>query len=98
MTVAGLAEANGIENAPAGGLGPTGDDLTREAIEAYRVDLSKSGSINVNVADQYAPLFQAGAEGFDVPILDGDRLIGTLAVEYREIYMSRLKKLNILTW
>jgi PAS domain S-box-containing protein len=68
-----------------GRLRPDGRDaieLSREAIDRHGVDLARYGPKKASRSEQYVSLFQAGVEGFDVPIMDGERLIGILAVEY----------------
>lgn len=36
----------------------------------------------ITISERYVPLFFAGAEGFDVPLVDGERFLGTVAIEY----------------
>ncbi len=53
--------------------------LSRDALARYALTLPLPG---VTTGDAYVPLFEAEAAGFDVPILDGARFFGVVAVEY----------------
>jgi PAS domain S-box-containing protein len=57
--------------------------LCRDTVERYRIDIMNSGPIKAKVVEHYRPLFHTGATGFNLPILDGERLIGAFSVEYR---------------
>ncbi len=59
----------------------TRPEVTREALVRHGIDAPKDGS-GVGVADSWRPLFEPGATGFDVPMVDGDRVVGVLGVEY----------------
>jgi PAS domain S-box-containing protein len=53
--------------------------LSREARTRHELALPLPG---VTAGDAYVPLFEAKAAGFDVPVLDGARFFGVVAVEY----------------
>jgi two-component system NtrC family sensor kinase len=53
--------------------------LSRDALTRYALTLPLPG---VAAGDAYVPLFEPKAAGFDVPILDGARFFGVVAVEY----------------
>ncbi len=55
--------------------------LTREAVERHELLLNRNLHAHIEVTDCYSPLFDARAQGFDVPLLDGERLIGSLSIE-----------------
>lgn len=61
---------------------------SRETIHVRRETLRKHGMLEsaaespVHIVDDYCPLFSEQSHGFDVPIGDGDRLAGVIAVEY----------------
>jgi two-component system, NtrC family, sensor kinase len=57
--------------------------LNRETISRYRIDLMNSGLLKTKIAEHYRPLFHTGTTGFTHPILEGERLIGALTIEYR---------------
>ena len=56
--------------------------LTREAIERHELSLKRNLHARVEVVETYSPIFELRASGFDVPLLDGDRFIGSVSVEY----------------
>lgn len=57
--------------------------LTRAAIDRHGLDVDPlDEESRIVVVEQYAALFGDQAEGFDVPLLDGTRVIGVLSVEY----------------
>ncbi len=53
--------------------------VSRAALTRHAIDSEPRGVV---ASDQYVPLFEEGAEGFDVPLVDGERFLGTVAVEY----------------
>ena len=55
--------------------------VTKEALERHGI-VAQSNGHTMQHADQYVPLFAEGAEGFDVPMSDGELMVGVLAVEY----------------
>jgi len=57
-------------------------ELSREARERHGVSLPESAVGRVIETDAYAPFFVGGAEGFDVPMMDGEQIAGVLSVEY----------------
>jgi len=56
-------------------------EVTREALRRHGLGES-SESPGVDVVDAWLPLFERGAAGFDVPMVDGERVVGVLGVEY----------------
>ncbi len=68
-----------------GRLLPTGRDtilLSRDAIDKYGLDLEKCGQINAQPVARYVPLFEGAVDGFDIPLTDGETLMGILSAEY----------------
>jgi len=53
--------------------------LSHEALTRHALTLPLPG---VTASDAYVPLFDGNAAGFDVPVVDGARFFGTVAVEY----------------
>jgi PAS domain S-box-containing protein len=53
--------------------------VSRAALTRHAIDGAPRGVV---ASDQYVPLFEEGAEGFDVPLVDGERFLGTVAIEY----------------
>ena len=58
-------------------------ELSREAIQRHGIPLPQA-SMAVVESESYRPFFLHGAHGFDVPMMDGERLSGVLSVEYPE--------------
>jgi PAS domain S-box-containing protein len=56
--------------------------VSREALSRHGLAPSLFAQPGVETSGAYAPLFEPGAAGFDVPLLDGDRLVGVVSVEY----------------
>ena len=57
--------------------------LTRAAMERHGLDEATLATNGIQVIDAYQPLFEEGALGFDVPMMDAEQIVGVLAVEYR---------------
>ena len=53
--------------------------VSRDALVRHALELPLPG---VTRSETYVPLFHADAAGFDVPVVDGPRFFGVLAVEY----------------
>jgi len=60
------------------------DDIlvSREALVRHGLDVTANGNVRMKQADAYVSLFDEGAEGFDAPMTDGERVVGVLAMEY----------------
>jgi PAS domain S-box-containing protein len=56
--------------------------LSNAASKQHRISAEIASKINLPIVPSYQPLFQHGVSGFDVPLLDGDELLGLVAVEY----------------
>ena len=56
-------------------------EVTREALQRHQISAAGVDA-TVEVVDQWPSLFAEGAEGFDVPMMDGNRIVGVLGVEY----------------
>lgn len=56
--------------------------LERSAAARHALDEAVLARLGVTLSDQFVPFFEAGAAGFDVPLNDGERLLGILSVEY----------------
>ncbi|MFW5920581.1 MAG: ATP-binding protein, partial [Polyangiales bacterium] len=57
-------------------------EISREALERHEIDEELMHEHRVQINDEYVPLFHGASRGFDVPMMDGSRLVGVLAVEY----------------
>lgn len=57
--------------------------LTRAAVEQHRIAPSELSRVGAEVVDQYVSQFAESEVGFDVPLLAGRRLVGTVGVEYQ---------------
>jgi two-component system, NtrC family, sensor kinase len=57
-------------------------ELSREAVLRHGVELDAPRHTRVDVVPEYAPIFARGAQGFDIPMMDGSELAGILSVEY----------------
>lgn len=57
-------------------------ELTREALARHRADVASPALERVVAVDTYRNVFVRGADGFDVPMMDGDDIAGALSVEY----------------
>lgn len=57
-------------------------ELSREALERHAVDEHAPRRTSFRVVSDYTPLFMHGVRGFDVPMMDGDELLGLVSVEY----------------
>jgi PAS domain S-box-containing protein len=55
-------------------------EVTYEALERHGIKASHLE--RVRITDRYVPMFQDGASGFDVPMTDGEHIVGLVAVEY----------------
>lgn len=56
--------------------------LSDAALKQHRISPEVAGKNNLSIVRHYQPLFQQGVSGFDVPLLDGDELLGLVSVEY----------------
>lgn len=56
--------------------------LERSAAARHALDESVLARLGVRLSERFAPFFEPGAAGFDVPLNDGERLLGILSVEY----------------
>ena len=59
----------------------TTPEVTREALVRHGLE-ELDDSPGVEVVGEWLPLFDRNAVGFDVPLVDGDRIVGVLGVEY----------------
>jgi PAS domain S-box-containing protein len=59
-------------------------ELSQEALDRHGVQLSLEMAGRIAATDGYQPLFVIGADGFDVPMIDGEQISGVLSVEYPE--------------
>lgn len=57
-------------------------EITREALQRHGYAPEAVEHAGVQLVDTYRPVFEEAAKGFDVPMIDAGRLIGTLGVEY----------------
>jgi two-component system, NtrC family, sensor kinase len=57
-------------------------ELTREALERHGYAPDTVSHPGIILADNYRPVFEEAGKGFDVPMIDNGRVIGTLGVEY----------------
>jgi PAS domain S-box-containing protein len=57
-------------------------ELSDTAFKQHRISVEVANKNNLPIVRDYQPLFQQGVSGFDVPLLDGDELLGLVAVEY----------------
>jgi two-component system NtrC family sensor kinase len=55
--------------------------LEAEAAETHGLDPLDLERAGVRLTTKYVPFFEPSAEGFDVPVTDGNKLIGILSVE-----------------
>ncbi|WP_053237949.1 two-component system sensor histidine kinase NtrB [Sandaracinus amylolyticus] len=80
------AEGDGVSLFYASGrLSHAGRDpllLERGAASRHALGDSALARVGVTLSDRYVPFFEAGATGFDVPLADGERVLGILSVEY----------------
>ena len=53
--------------------------VSRDALTRHGIEIAHSG---ITTSDLYVPLFHEKGDGFDVPLVDGERFLGTVAVEY----------------
>lgn len=56
--------------------------ISREALARHHLPDEAASATGVVVVDEYEPLFEEGARGFDVPLVDGGAVTGVLAIEY----------------
>lgn len=56
--------------------------VSQEAVDRHAIDAETDAAPNLIVTPDYQPIFQDGSRGFDVPMMDGGKLNGLLAVEY----------------
>lgn len=56
--------------------------MTRAAVELHELQLNRNLHAHVELTDSYTPIFDTRALGFDVPLVDGERFIGSLSIEY----------------
>ncbi|MDD9935114.1 MAG: ATP-binding protein [Myxococcales bacterium] len=57
-------------------------EITRQALERHGVTIPADSTGPIDVVDHYEPMFVGSGQGFDVPMMDGERIAGLLAVEY----------------
>lgn len=68
-----------------GRLAPDGRErvcLSEEALERHELDPASVREAGPRVTPDYQPIFADPGEGFDVPLLQSDILVGVLCVEY----------------
>lgn len=53
--------------------------VSQTALTRHSIEIEHPG---ITASDGYIPLFAADGCGFDVPLVDGERFLGTVAVEY----------------
>lgn len=58
--------------------------LSRQAVARHDLPPSILTDIDIEILDEYVPYYAGSGGGFDVPLLDGDDLVGIVAVEYPE--------------
>lgn len=56
--------------------------LSREAVQRHSIDVMTAHRTSIITTDTYEPVFEQGVDGFDVPMMNGGKLVGLLAVEY----------------
>lgn len=56
--------------------------LSQEAVQRHSIDVMTAHRTRIVTTDDYEPVFEAGVAGFDVPMMNADKLVGLLAVEY----------------
>jgi PAS domain S-box-containing protein len=59
-------------------------ELSEEAARRHSVDAAIQQRNQLRVVSAYTPLFKQAASGFDIPMLDGQELLGLVSVEYPE--------------
>lgn len=57
-------------------------ELSRESLRHNGFTPDAIGLAGVTLVESYQPVFEEGDHGFDVPMVDGNRLVGILGVEY----------------
>jgi PAS domain S-box-containing protein len=57
-------------------------ELSDEAAERHGIDTSAARRTGLRVTRQYAPIFTSGVSGFDIPMMEGQELLGIVSVEY----------------
>ncbi len=57
-------------------------EITRQALERHGVTIPADSTGPIDVVEHYEPMFVGSGQGFDVPMMDGERIAGLLAVEY----------------
>ncbi|MFW6051444.1 MAG: ATP-binding protein [Myxococcota bacterium] len=57
-------------------------EITRESLQRHGYTTDTIEHRGVHLVSEYRPIFEDGGSGFDVPMIDGDRVIGVLGVEY----------------
>lgn len=58
------------------------DEITAAAVEQHDVRPEVFEAQGISVVRDYRPTFTPGGHGFDVPLMDGERVFGLLSVEY----------------
>ncbi|MFW5875538.1 MAG: two-component system sensor histidine kinase NtrB [Myxococcota bacterium] len=57
-------------------------EITRNALERHGYTPDSILHPGVTLVEAYEPVFEDGVTGFDVPMIDGGRVVGVLGVEY----------------
>ncbi len=56
--------------------------LSRSALARHRLDEGRIDTSGIRITDAYVACFAPGAQGIDVPLIDGRAVAGVLALEY----------------
>jgi PAS domain S-box-containing protein len=59
-------------------------EISRVTREQYGLDSGDVTSQGIELVEQYGPSFDDTSQGFDIPLVDGNRLMGVMGVEYRD--------------
>jgi two-component system, NtrC family, sensor kinase len=57
-------------------------ELSQEAAQRHAVDAHAGRRSGLRITRHYSPIFAAAGSGFDIPMMDGQELLGLVAVEY----------------
>ena len=57
-------------------------ELSDEAARRHGIDGRTRRRTNVHITREYRPIFIGGSAGFDIPMMDGNELLGLIAIEY----------------
>ncbi|HEY2734849.1 MAG TPA: PAS domain S-box protein, partial [Polyangiales bacterium] len=57
-------------------------ELSEEAAQRHGIDAGAARRTGLRVTRSYTPIFSSGAIGFDIPMMEGQELIGLVSVEY----------------